>query len=140
MSVGFNRFKWLLLKDLLRVCAEFNADQQTPDDPHDVRGGGGGDGDGDGGQQAIGVSDVTFTSHGAVVAKRCANLGLYLSGICQIQVGHDDLRAKAGQFAPGGLADAGAAASDPCRLSLNFHDINLCCYDISSCLRTWLLG
>ena len=140
MSVGFNRFKWLLLKDLLRVCAEFNADQQTPDDPHDVRGGGGGDGDGDGGQQAIGVSDVTFTSHGAVVAKRCANLGLYLSGICQIQVGHGDLRAKAGQFAPGGLADAGAAASDPCRLSLNFHDINLCCYDISSCLRTWLLG
>ena len=140
MSVGFNRFKWLLLKDLLRVCAEFNADQQTPDDPHDVRGGGGGDGDGDGGQQAIGVSDVTFTSHGAVVAKRCANLGLYLSGICQIQVGHGDLRAKAGQFAPGGLADAGAAASDPCRLSLNFHDINLCCYDISSCFRTWLLG
>ena len=138
MSVGFNRFKWLLLKHLLRACAEFNADQQTPDDPHDVRGGGGGDGDG--GQQALGVGDVTFTRHGAVVAKRCANLGLYLSGICQIQVGHGDHCAKAGQFAPGGLADAGAAAGDPCRLSLNFHGVNLCCYDISSCLHTWLLG
>ena len=134
MSVGFIRFKWLLLKHLLRVCAEFNADQQTPDYPHDVRG------DGDGGQQALGVSDVTFTSRGAVVAKRCANLGRYLPGICQTQVGHGDLCVKAGQFAPGGLADAGAAAGDPCRLSLNFHGVNLCCYDISSCLRMCLLG
>ena len=88
----------------------------------------------------IRISDITFTSHGAVVAKRCANLGRYLPGICQIQVEHGDLRAKAGQFAPGGLADAGAAAGDPRRLSLNFHGVNPCCYDLGSCLRTWLLG
>jgi hypothetical protein len=42
-------------------------------------------------------------------------------GVGQVHVEHGDLRAQAGQFARGGLAEARSAAGDEGGLSLNVH-------------------
>jgi hypothetical protein len=39
----------------------------------------------------------------------------------QVDVEHGDLGAQAGEFARGGLAEAGSATGDECGLSLNVH-------------------